>query len=58
MKNFDPVYHEALITTETDKYEPGAIIKILRKGYMMNDEVIRPGQVEIAKEKNEEKENE
>jgi len=30
----------------------------LRKGYMMNDEVIRPAQVEIAKEKNEEKENE
>ena len=58
VKNFDPVYHEALITTETDKYEPGAIIKILRKGYMMNDEVIRPAQVEIAKEKNDEKENE
>ena len=56
VKIFDPVYHEALITTETDKYEPGAIIKILRKGYIMNDEVIRPAQVEIAKEKNEEKE--
>ena len=58
IKIFDPVYHEALITTETDKYEPGTIIKILRKGYMKNNEVIRPAQVEIAKEKNEEKENE
>ena len=56
VENFDPVYHEAVLTTETDKYEPGSIIKILRKGYTMNNDVIRPAQVEIANQKNEVKE--
>ena len=54
---FDPVFHEAVLTTETDEYEPGSIIKILRKGYIMNSDVIRPAQVEIANQKNEVKEN-
>ena len=56
IENFDPVYHEAVLTTETDQHEPGSIIKILRKGYTMNNDVIRPAQVEIANQKNEVKE--
>ena len=56
IENFDPVYHEAVLTTETDEREPGSIIKILRKGYTMNNGVIRPAQVEIANQKNEVKE--
>jgi len=56
IENFDPVYHEAVLTTETDEHEPGSIIKILRKGYTMNNNVIRPAQVEIANQKNEVKE--
>ncbi len=58
IENFDPVYHEAVLTTETDEHEPGSIIKILRKGYTMNNNVIRPAQVEIANQKNEVKEKE
>ncbi len=57
IEDFDPVFHEAVLTTETDEYEPGSIIKILRKGYIMNSDVIRPAQVEIANQKNEVKEN-
>tara|TARA_X000001036_G_scaffold244371_1_gene227997 strand:+ start:88 stop:600 length:513 start_codon:yes stop_codon:yes gene_type:complete len=57
IKDFDPVFHEAVLTTETDEHEPGSIIKILRKGYIMNSDVIRPAQVEIANQKNEVKEN-
>ena len=56
IENFDPVYHEAVLTTETDEREHGSIIKILRKGYTMNNGVIRPAQVEIANQKNEVKE--
>ena len=56
-EHFVPVFHEAVLTTETDEYEPGSIIKILRKGYIMNSDVIRPAQVEIANQKNEVKEN-
>ena len=57
IEDFDPVFHEAVLTTETDEHEPGSIIKILRKRYIMNSDVIRPAQVEIANQKNEVKEN-
>ena len=56
--NFDPYIHEAVLKTESDS-EDGSILKILRNGYVMNDEVIRPTQVEIAenfKKKNNDKE--
>ena len=50
VKVFDPNFHEAVITTETDKFESDTIIKVIRKGYVMDDKVIRPAQVEIDKE--------
>jgi molecular chaperone GrpE (heat shock protein) len=56
--NFDPYIHEAILKTESD-YEDGCILNVLRNGYVMNDEVIRPTQVEIAenfKKKNNDKE--
>jgi molecular chaperone GrpE (heat shock protein) len=56
--NFDPYIHEAILKTESD-YEDGSILNVLRNGYVMNDEVIRPTQVEIAenfKKKNNDKE--
>jgi len=58
---FDPYIHEALLKTETKDMEDGSILRILRKGYVMNNEVIRPTQVEIAENltnKNYDKENE
>ena len=57
-ENFDPYIHEAVLKSESDS-EDGSILKILRNGYVMNDEVIRPTQVEIAenfKKKNNDKE--
>ena len=58
---FDPYIHEALLKTDTKDMEDGSILRILRKGYVMNNEVIRPTQVEIAENltnKNYDKENE
>tara|TARA_Y100001954_G_C15822853_1_gene610806 strand:- start:3732 stop:4235 length:504 start_codon:yes stop_codon:yes gene_type:complete len=55
---FDPYFHEAILKTDSDS-EDGSILSILRNGYVMNDEVIRPTQVEIAenlKKKNNDKE--
>ena len=55
---FDPYIHEAILKTESDS-EDGSILNVLRNGYVMNDEVIRPTQVEIAenfKKKNNDKE--
>ena len=44
---FDPYIHEAILKTESDS-EDGSILNVLRNGYVMNDEVIRPTQVEIS----------
>ena len=55
---FDPYIHEAILKTESDS-EDGSILNVLRNGYVMNDEVIRPTQVEISenfKKKNNDKE--
>ena len=57
---FDPYIHEALLKTESTDQEDGSILRVLRKGYVMNEDVIRPTQVEIAENinnKNGDKEN-
>lgn len=50
-KPFDPNMHEAVIHEETDKYEDGIVIAELQKGYKLNDRVIRPTMVKVAKKK-------
>ena len=60
MNKFDPYIHEALLKTESSEQEDGSILRVLRKGYVMNNEVIRPTQVEISENinnKNHDKEN-
>jgi len=46
---FNPKYHEALVQVESDKHESGAIVQVLQKGYTMQDKVIRPATVSVAK---------
>jgi len=46
---FNPKYHEALVQVESDKHQSGEIVQILQKGYMMQDKVIRPATVSVAK---------
>ncbi|RLE37973.1 nucleotide exchange factor GrpE [Candidatus Woesearchaeota archaeon] len=47
---FDPYYHEALLSEESDK-EEGTNLEELQRGYMLNDEVIRVAKVKVAKKK-------
>jgi len=47
-KEFNPVIHEALMQ-EKSKESPGTIIEEFQKGYMINDKVIRPTKVKVAK---------
>lgn len=56
-KKFDPYYHEALLTEESEK-EPNTILEELQKGYMLYDKVIRHSKVKIAKKKKEDKKEE
>ena len=51
-KKFDPYYHEALLTEESDK-EDNMILEELQKGYVLNDKVIRHSKVKVAKKKKE-----
>ena len=45
---FDPRRHEALLSTATSEYEPNTVVTELRPGYMRNEEVVRPAQVQIS----------
>lgn len=46
---FNPMYHEALGQTETDKKEEdGVILEELQKGYMLYDKVLRPSKVKVG----------
>lgn len=47
---FDPHWHEAIETIETDTAAPGVIVKESLRGYKMADRVIRPARVTVAKE--------
>lgn len=45
---FNPEYHQAVMTVETDEYEEGIIVEDLQKGYMLKDKVIRPAMVKVS----------
>ncbi len=46
---FDPSYHEALLHVDSDKHKSGQIVEVMEKGYMLNDRVLRPAKVSVAK---------
>jgi len=46
---FDPELHQAMAMTESDKVSPNTIINVYQKGYLLNDRVIRPAMVVVAK---------
>lgn len=48
-EEFNPEFHEAIMHVESDRHEPGQIVEVLLKGYLINDEVLRPAKVSIAK---------
>jgi len=45
---FDPAFHQAVSTVETDEHEPGAIVEVVRGGWLMGDSVLRFAQVRVA----------
>ncbi len=48
-EQFDPNRHEAIMSEETDKYESGQIIEVLKQGYMLGERVLRPASVRVAR---------
>ncbi len=46
---FDPTIHQAVMQEETDQHEEGTVIAEFQKGYKLNDRVLRPSYVKVAK---------
>jgi len=46
---FDPNFHEAVSSEDSEEHEEGDIIAELRKGYQIGSRVIRPALVRVAK---------
>lgn len=53
---FDEHLHEAMMRQPTDEAEPGTVLQEIRKGYKMEDRVIRHSRVVVAAEPTEEEE--
>jgi molecular chaperone GrpE len=48
-ESFDPNFHEAISNEESDSHEEGEVIEVVQKGYKLEDRVIRPAMVRVAK---------
>ena len=49
-QKFDPNRHQAISMVEADA-EPNTVVTVLQKGYLLNERVIRPAMVMVAKAK-------
>jgi molecular chaperone GrpE len=48
-ERFDPALHQAITMQESDKLEPNTVISVLQKGYRLQDRLLRPALVTVAK---------
>ncbi len=46
---FDPKVHEAVAMVPSAEVEPNSILEVHQKGYLLNDRLIRPARVVVAK---------
>ncbi len=48
-EKFDPEKHQAISMLEVEAAESGSVIEVMQKGFMLNDRLIRPAMVVVAK---------
>ena len=48
---FDPALHQAMTMVESDEAEPNTVVNVFQKGYTLNERLLRPAMVVIAKQK-------
>jgi molecular chaperone GrpE len=46
---FSPQYHQAVGIEEKSELEPNSVVRVLQKGYVLNDRLIRPAMVIVSK---------
>lgn len=47
-EEFDPNFHNAVMTEDSTEYESGKVTEVLQKGYILNGRVVRPVMVKVA----------
>ncbi|MDD6646880.1 MAG: nucleotide exchange factor GrpE [Firmicutes bacterium] len=47
-EEFDPNFHNAVMTEDSEQYESGKVSGVMQKGYTLNGKVIRPSMVKVA----------
>lgn len=57
-KPFDPSKHEAMMQVESSEHEPNTVVSELQKGYFLNDRLLRPAMVSVARSPEEPQEGE
>jgi molecular chaperone GrpE len=48
--SFDPERHQAMSMVENTEVPPGAVAQVFQKGYVLNDRLLRPALVVVAKQ--------
>lgn len=48
-EKFNPEYHQAMSTQEVAGKAPDTVITVIQKGYLLNDRLLRPAMVIVAK---------
>lgn len=46
-EDFDPNFHNAVMTEDNDEFESGKVTEVMQKGYKLNSKVIRPSMVKV-----------
>jgi molecular chaperone GrpE len=46
---FNPDFHQAISTQESDEVAPNIVLTVARKGYVLNDRLLRPAMVVVSK---------
>lgn len=47
-KEFDPTYHQAVLTEKVEGVKPNIVVEVLQKGYMYKDKVIRHTMAKVS----------
>ena len=48
-ESFDPEFHQAMTMQESDTAESGTVLTVVQKGYLLNQRLVRPAMVIVAK---------
>ncbi len=48
-QSFDPNFHEAVTSEDSDQHTSGQIIEVLQQGYLLGERVLRPAMVRVAR---------